>query len=157
MTERYTPEQLMKDLDSSYVVVRRHAAGHPDATPQVLLKALGDWHVDVRFKAANNPNATPEALLKAMGDKEGDVRLAAARHPNATPKVLLKALRDRDVWVRRMAARNPNIKKLDIPIEKWLELVAGGAFIGSTKNIPARVKRDPRYKGMVLLRKLSPK
>jgi len=63
---------------------------------------------------------------------------------------------DESAFVQGGAARNPNIKKLDIPIEKWLELVADGMFVGHAKNIPARVKRDPRYKGMVLLRKLSP-
>lgn len=152
---RSAPQQLLEDLDSSKVSVRRRAASNRKATAQVLLKALRDKDWRVRFKVVRNPKVTPGVLLKALGDEDELVRRVAASHPNATPGVLLKAMEHEDVNVRYDAAWNPNIKKLDIPVKRWLELIAGGCFVGVTKNIPPHVKKDPSYKGIMLLSELA--
>ena len=96
-----------------------------------------------------------EKLLEALRSGDEYVRHGAAGNPNATPEVLLVALEDEDACVRRIAAANPNIKSLNLSTERWLELVANGAFEGSLKNIPHHVKKDPRYKSSRLLSQLA--
>ena len=148
-------EKLLEALRSGYESVRRAAASNPNATPEVLLVAVKDEEACVRYQAAANPSATPEVLLLVLKGRSPYVRRAAAANPNATPEVLLVALKDKNEWVRRHAARNPNIKSLNLSTDKWLELVAGGFFEGSLKNIPHHVKKDPRYKSIRLLSKLA--
>ena len=150
-----TPEVLLKALDDSNGLVRRFASMNPNATPELLLKAMNDEDSYVRCSAAENSNATTEVLLKALDDNDFFVRRNAVLNPNATPEVLLKALYNKSTYVRACAASNPLVKKVDIPLKKWISLVVSGCFKGSMNNIPSHVKRNPKYKSAVLLSKLA--